>query len=199
MAKLMATGFDGPCASRHCFLLTTKTPQPKPLSTTNRYQPTSTATNIVVFFSMEHNSLPEVTLSALAETGRVESTIPVLMQRSYIGRNPVISSALANTPCANLGVDGVLEKLNATLGTEYNLDLPCVFGKVLNARPQRNHSRMERLMKLAHFNRTVMDAMTPNCSPELEQLNPICDVAIDVNVSFTQVKFTLDSARSVSL
>ncbi len=90
---------------------------------------------------MEDNSLPEVTLSAFDETGRVESSIPVLKQRSYIGRNPVISSALADTPCADLGVDGVLEKLNATLGTSYNLDLPCgVFGKVLNATPQRNHS-----------------------------------------------------------
>ncbi len=136
----MATRFDDPCASRHCFLLTTKTPQPKPLSTTKGYQPTSTPTNSVVFFSMEHNSLPEVTLSALAETGRVESSIPVLKQRSYIGRNPVISSALAGTPCADLGVDGVLEKLNATLGTAYSLDLPYVLGKVLNAIPQRNHS-----------------------------------------------------------
>ncbi len=107
-------------------------------------------------FSMEHNSFPEVTLSALAETGQVESSIPVLKQRSYIGRNPVISSALANTPCADLGVDGVLEKLNATLGTAYNLDLPCVFGKVLNAKPQRKHSRMEMRTKLAHFKWTVM-------------------------------------------
>ncbi|KAK0429891.1 hypothetical protein EV421DRAFT_2025601 [Armillaria borealis] len=139
-AKLMATHLDGPCASPHRFLLTTKTPRPKPLSTTKGYQPTSTATNIVVFFSMEHNSLPEVTLSAFDETGRVESSILVLKQRSYIGREPVISSALADTPCAALGVDGVLEKLNATLGTAYNMDLPYVLGKVLNATPQRNHS-----------------------------------------------------------
>ncbi len=136
----MATRFNDPRASQHRFVLTTKTPQPKPLSTTKGYQPTSTATNIVLFFSMEYNSLPEVTLSAFDETGRVESSIPVLKQRSYIGRNPVISSALADTPCTDLGVDGVLEKLNATLGTAYNLDLPCVLGKELNITPQRNHS-----------------------------------------------------------
>ncbi|SJL13278.1 uncharacterized protein ARMOST_16718 [Armillaria ostoyae] len=65
--------------------------------------------------------LPEVTLSALIETGHAESTIPVLKQRSYSGNKPVISSALADAPCAHLGVDGVLEKLNATLGTSYNL------------------------------------------------------------------------------
>ncbi len=97
----------------------------------------------------------------------------------------LISSALANTPCTDLGVNGVLEKLNATLGTAYNLDLPCVFGKVLNATPQRNHSRMERLMKLAHFNWTVMDTMTPNSSLELEWLVPIGHVVIHANFYFT--------------
>ncbi len=33
----------------------------------------------------------------------------------------MISSALADTPCADLGIDGVLEKLNATLCTSYTL------------------------------------------------------------------------------
>ncbi|PBK63545.1 hypothetical protein ARMSODRAFT_963148 [Armillaria solidipes] len=65
--------------------------------------------------------LPEITLSALAETGQAESTIPVLKQRSYTDNKPVISSALADTRCADLGIDGVLEKLNATLGTSYTL------------------------------------------------------------------------------
>ncbi len=77
----MATYFDGLRASQHRFLLTMKTPQPKPLSMTKGYQPILTATNIVVFFSMEHNSLLEVTLSAFDETGRVESSISVLKQR----------------------------------------------------------------------------------------------------------------------
>ncbi|KAK0231732.1 hypothetical protein EDD85DRAFT_114125 [Armillaria nabsnona] len=39
----------------------------------------------------------------------------------YTGRNPVISSALANTPCATLGAQGVLDQLNATLGTAHTL------------------------------------------------------------------------------
>ncbi|KAK0447592.1 hypothetical protein EV421DRAFT_2017233 [Armillaria borealis] len=68
-----------------------------------------------------HPNLPEITLSALAETGQAESTIPVLEQRSYTDNQPVISSALADTRCADLGIDGVLEKLNATLGTSYTL------------------------------------------------------------------------------
>ncbi len=64
---------------------------------------------------------PNITLSAFTETGNAESTIPVLKQRSYTGNKPVISSALADTRCADLCIDGVLEKLNATLGTSYIL------------------------------------------------------------------------------
>ncbi|PBK59023.1 hypothetical protein ARMSODRAFT_80043 [Armillaria solidipes] len=59
-------------------------------------------------------------LSSLSEANREELTIPVLKQRSYTGKK-VIPSSLANTPCADLGVDGVLEKLNTTLGTLYAL------------------------------------------------------------------------------
>ncbi|KAK0224348.1 hypothetical protein IW262DRAFT_1433807 [Armillaria fumosa] len=65
-------------------------------------------------------NLPELTLSTLGETGHAELTIPVLKQRSYTGNEPVISSALANTPCADLGINGILERLNATLGTFYS-------------------------------------------------------------------------------
>ncbi|KAK0437425.1 uncharacterized protein EV420DRAFT_1280684 [Desarmillaria tabescens] len=42
----------------------------------------------------------------------------------------VIQSALADIPCANLGMSGVLKELNATLGTSYTLDnpiLPSIF------------------------------------------------------------------------
>ncbi|KAK0479167.1 hypothetical protein IW261DRAFT_1626405 [Armillaria novae-zelandiae] len=79
----------------------------------------------------EHRNLPKITLSALAETGREELTIPVLKQRSYTDNQPVISSALADTLCGDLGIDGVLEKFNTTLGTSYSLgskDL-CHLGK----------------------------------------------------------------------
>ncbi|PBK59651.1 hypothetical protein ARMSODRAFT_966722 [Armillaria solidipes] len=60
------------------------------------------------------------TLSAFVETGQPESSIPVLKQRSYTGSNRVIPSALANLPCADLGVDAVFEMLNAILGTRHN-------------------------------------------------------------------------------
>ncbi len=62
-----------------------------------------------------------MTLSALTETGQAESNIPVLKQRAYTGHQPVISSALANTPCADLGIDGVLDMFNVSLGTSYTL------------------------------------------------------------------------------
>ncbi|KAK0499250.1 hypothetical protein EDD18DRAFT_1377266 [Armillaria luteobubalina] len=75
--------------------------------------------------------LPEITLSALAETDNAELTIPVVKQRSYTGNEPVISCALADTPCADLGIDGVLERLNATLGTSYSLGFKylCSYGE----------------------------------------------------------------------
>ncbi|PBK64853.1 hypothetical protein ARMSODRAFT_978808 [Armillaria solidipes] len=62
-------------------------------------------------------TLPKFTLSAFTETGQAESSIKVLKQRSYTGRSPVIPCSLADTPCATLGVQGVLDRLNATLGT----------------------------------------------------------------------------------
>ncbi|SJL18066.1 uncharacterized protein ARMOST_21638 [Armillaria ostoyae] len=67
-------------------------------------------------------TLPEVTLSAFTETGQAESSIKVPKQRSYTSRSPVISSSLADTPCATLGIEGVLDRLNATLGTSHTLD-----------------------------------------------------------------------------
>ncbi|PBK61845.1 hypothetical protein ARMSODRAFT_1025386 [Armillaria solidipes] len=76
---------------------------------------------------LEHaESLPEVTLSAFTETRHAESSILVPKQRSYIGRYPVIPSSLANTRCADLGAEGVLEKLNTTLSTAYTLEAPCL-------------------------------------------------------------------------
>ncbi|KAK0211956.1 hypothetical protein IW262DRAFT_1485949 [Armillaria fumosa] len=65
----------------------------------------------------KHFQPAEVTLSALTETGRARLSIEVPKQRSYIGRRPVIPCSLADTPCATLGVQGVVNRLNATLGT----------------------------------------------------------------------------------
>ncbi|PBL00150.1 hypothetical protein ARMGADRAFT_901860, partial [Armillaria gallica] len=42
----------------------------------------------------------------------------------YTGRIPVIPSHLADTSCATLGVQGLLDQLNTTLGTSYSLDNP---------------------------------------------------------------------------
>ncbi|KAK0477769.1 hypothetical protein IW261DRAFT_1484026 [Armillaria novae-zelandiae] len=64
--------------------------------------------------------LRQVTLTSLTETGQDESTIPVLKQRSYTGPE-VLPSALADTPCADLGIERVLMELNTTLGTSYTL------------------------------------------------------------------------------
>ncbi|PBK79142.1 hypothetical protein ARMGADRAFT_185164 [Armillaria gallica] len=57
-------------------------------------------------------------LSAYTETGQAELSIEVPLQRSYTGgRHDVIPCSLADTPCATLGVWGLLNGLNVTLGT----------------------------------------------------------------------------------
>ncbi|SJL15983.1 uncharacterized protein ARMOST_19497 [Armillaria ostoyae] len=55
-------------------------------------------------------TLPRVTISAFTETGQVESAIKVPKQRSYTA----------------LGILGVLDRMNATLGTSHTLDTPSV-------------------------------------------------------------------------
>ncbi|PBK64631.1 hypothetical protein ARMSODRAFT_1006975 [Armillaria solidipes] len=72
---------------------------------------------------LNYAKLPEVTLSAFTEAGEPESSISVLNQRNYTGRDPVIPSSLADTPCICLGVEGLLAKLNTILGTSYNLEI----------------------------------------------------------------------------
>ncbi|SJL13311.1 uncharacterized protein ARMOST_16751 [Armillaria ostoyae] len=83
--------------------------------------------DIIPIFRSRHaqyDSLPEATLSAFIETGKPELSITVPSQRRYTGRKPAIPSSLANTPCTDLGVAGLLEKLNTTLGTSYTLETP---------------------------------------------------------------------------
>ncbi|PBK92037.1 hypothetical protein ARMGADRAFT_1031496 [Armillaria gallica] len=69
-------------------------------------------------------TLPRVTISAFIETGQAEASIKVPKQRSYIVRRPVIQSCLANTPLISLGIQGVIDRLNATLGTSHTLNTP---------------------------------------------------------------------------
>ncbi len=68
-------------------------------------------------------SPPKVTISAFTETGQEESSIIVPKQRTHTGKR-LISSRLADTPCATFGVQGFLDQLNTTLGTTYSLDNP---------------------------------------------------------------------------
>ncbi|KAK0471680.1 hypothetical protein IW261DRAFT_1597175 [Armillaria novae-zelandiae] len=72
----------------------------------------------------EYENLPTLTISAHEETGLTESSIKVPLQRAYIGRSPVIPSSLSDTPCATLGVQGILDTLNTTLQTAQTLDTP---------------------------------------------------------------------------
>ncbi|KAK0431317.1 hypothetical protein EV421DRAFT_2041320 [Armillaria borealis] len=63
----------------------------------------------------KYESLTEMTLSAFTET--------VPKQKSYTGRKPIISSSVADTLCAKLGVVGILQKLNIILGTSYTQEM----------------------------------------------------------------------------
>ncbi|SJL04981.1 uncharacterized protein ARMOST_08352 [Armillaria ostoyae] len=67
---------------------------------------------------------PEITITSFTETGQAESSIKVPLQRSYTGRIPIIPSSLADTPCATLGIPGLLDLFNTTLGTSRTLDTP---------------------------------------------------------------------------
>ncbi|KAK0440848.1 hypothetical protein EV421DRAFT_767997 [Armillaria borealis] len=68
-----------------------------------------------------YSNLSNVTIVAPIEDSFSIQDIKVPHQRAYTGSRPVIPSSLADTPSASLGVDGLLETLNSTLGTKYDL------------------------------------------------------------------------------
>lgn len=68
---------------------------------------------------LKYGRLNEVTISACTETHCTESSITVPLQQLYIGRKPVISASLANTPCTSFGVWRIIDQLNTILGTAY--------------------------------------------------------------------------------
>ncbi|PBK90093.1 hypothetical protein ARMGADRAFT_1082978 [Armillaria gallica] len=74
--------------------------------------------------ALEDISVHEVTISAFADMGQSDSSIIVPLQWLYTGRKPVISSCLADTPCAVFNVLGLLDILNGILRTAYSLDTP---------------------------------------------------------------------------
>ncbi|SJL03064.1 uncharacterized protein ARMOST_06409 [Armillaria ostoyae] len=68
-----------------------------------------------------YSNLSNITITAPIEDGLSIEDIKVLNQRAYTGSKPVIPSSLADTPSASLSIDGLMKKLNSTLGTEYDL------------------------------------------------------------------------------
>ncbi|KAK0431324.1 hypothetical protein EV421DRAFT_2041324 [Armillaria borealis] len=63
-------------------------------------------------------------ISVFTEIGKAELSIAVPNQQIYTGAKPVIPSSLADTPCATLGIQGVLDHLNAILRTSHNINTP---------------------------------------------------------------------------
>ncbi|PBK88091.1 hypothetical protein ARMGADRAFT_1085068 [Armillaria gallica] len=74
-----------------------------------------------------HKNLCGVTLSAFTDGDPLQSSIKVPKQRAYPGSKHVIPSSLADTRCTELGVNGLLDKLNTTLGTAYTLKAPSLY------------------------------------------------------------------------
>ncbi|PBK60004.1 hypothetical protein ARMSODRAFT_738439, partial [Armillaria solidipes] len=68
-----------------------------------------------------YSNLSNVPINAPIEDGLSIQDIKVPNQRVYTGSKPVISSSLADTPSASLGVDGLMKMLNSTLGTKYDI------------------------------------------------------------------------------
>ncbi|PBK94067.1 hypothetical protein ARMGADRAFT_991978, partial [Armillaria gallica] len=64
--------------------------------------------------------LPKSPLSGCEESS-LDVISPVLKQQSYTDRQPVIKSSITLTSCSELGVNGLLDRLNDTLGTPYTL------------------------------------------------------------------------------
>ncbi|KAK0442464.1 hypothetical protein EV421DRAFT_2082449 [Armillaria borealis] len=67
--------------------------------------------------------LPDVTLSAISENSQQDSGIPALNRQSSAGGRPVMPSSPADVPCADLGIDAVLEQpdVSATLVVSHNV------------------------------------------------------------------------------
>ncbi|KAK0449090.1 uncharacterized protein EV420DRAFT_1750784 [Desarmillaria tabescens] len=65
-------------------------------------------------------------ITSFTETGRAELTIKVPLQWVYTGQKPVIPSSLADTPCATLGIQGILIQLNTYLGMSHTLNTLCL-------------------------------------------------------------------------
>ncbi len=70
----------------------------------------------------DYSNLSDITIIAPIEGSLSIKDIKVPNQRAYTGSKPVIPSSLADTPSASLGVDGLIELLNSTLGTKYDLN-----------------------------------------------------------------------------
>ncbi|PBK61962.1 hypothetical protein ARMSODRAFT_1025297 [Armillaria solidipes] len=68
-----------------------------------------------------YSNLSNVTINAPIEDGLPIEDIKVPNQRAYTGSKPVIPPSLADTPSASLGVDRLLQMLNSTLATKYDI------------------------------------------------------------------------------
>ncbi|KAK0506433.1 hypothetical protein EDD18DRAFT_31639 [Armillaria luteobubalina] len=91
-----------------------------------KWMPQKLLRKILRSINRKFGQFPKVTISAWTEIGQKEESINVPKQRAYTGREPIISSSLADTPCSSLGIQGLLDLLNRTIGRSYTLDTPAL-------------------------------------------------------------------------
>ncbi len=71
--------------------------------------------------------IPELDVYHLINPSQEGWAVPVLQHFYKHADQPVIPSSLADTPCSDLGVDGLLNQLNGILCTSYPLTSPLFF------------------------------------------------------------------------
>ncbi|KIP08271.1 hypothetical protein PHLGIDRAFT_509050 [Phlebiopsis gigantea 11061_1 CR5-6] len=69
-------------------------------------------------------NLPKTTTLYSWEGDNDAAELEVPLQEKYTGTAHAIPNALANIPCAELGLDGLLQKLNEILETSYSFTVP---------------------------------------------------------------------------
>jgi hypothetical protein len=68
----------------------------------------------------------------------VDHHIEVPLQQQYTGLSQVISSSLADIPCASFGIEGLLEQLNEVMRQSFTMEMPSIH-ELLDSSISRNY------------------------------------------------------------
>ncbi|KAG7439526.1 uncharacterized protein BT62DRAFT_1013822 [Guyanagaster necrorhizus] len=133
-------------------------------------------------------------IAAFTETGQAESSIKVPEQRAYSGRKPIIPSPLADIPCTTLGVQGLLNQLNTTLGTSHTLANAFIFS-LLEDYISKLLDTVSKFTFVAAINIQHLIVHRPLIfAPVQFQMRTLpLSKALEYNISLSPIAFTLHS------